>query len=93
MRAIAWVLSGFITTGVVFFLTTSSWFPRNTISETLVFLFFALPSIGAFWMLYVVIRKEKSPLLIFVAFVPFGFLWYYFERFRPGQVQSRRSIN
>jgi hypothetical protein len=51
---------------------------------------FAVPPVGAFWMMYTSIRYEKSPLpMILLAFIPFSFLWYYFERIRPGSLQNR----
>jgi hypothetical protein len=46
-------------------------------------LFFLLPSLGVFWMLFVVVRHEPEPLpYVVLAFIPFVFLWYYFERYR-----------
>ena len=45
---------------------------------------FAVPPFGAFWMLYMSVRHEKRPLpMILLAFIPYTFLWYYFERVRP----------
>jgi len=53
----------------------------------LVVVIFAMPSIGAFWMLYMATRYETQPLpMMFLAFVPYAFLWYYFERVRPGKL-------
>ncbi len=38
-------------------------------------------------MLYMAIRYEKHPLpMVLLAFVPFAFFWYYFERVRPGKL-------
>ena len=50
---------------------------------------FGIPPFGAFWMMYMSIRHEKSPLpMILLAFIPFTFLWYYFERVRRGKVSK-----
>ena len=84
MRAFLWILLGLVVTGLVFYVVISAWFPKNLATESLVFMFFCAPSAGAFWMLYVAIRNERHPLpLILLAFVPYAFLWYYFERVRP----------
>ena len=49
---------------------------------------FGIAPLGAFWMMYTAIRHEKNPfpLVILALFIPFTFLWYYFERVRPGRV-------
>ena len=49
---------------------------------------FGIPPLGAFWMMYMSIRHEKNPLplLVLAAFIPFTFVWYYFERIRKGKV-------
>ncbi len=53
---------------------------------------FAIPPVGAFWMMYMSIRHEKSPLpMVMLAFIPFTFLWYYFERFRAGKLRRNRN--
>jgi hypothetical protein len=59
----------------------------------LAFAFFGAPSLGGFWMVYMVIRYEKSPgPMIVLAFVPFAFLWYYFERVRFCKHVSRETL-
>ena len=48
---------------------------------------------GAFWLLYVAVRFEKHPLpFILLAFLPYGFLGYYFERVRPNKHKTRDSF-
>jgi hypothetical protein len=44
-----------------------------------------LQPLCALWMVYQAVRHEAKPFFyIFLAgFVPFAFVWYYFERFRP----------
>jgi hypothetical protein len=44
-----------------------------------------LQPICGMWMLYQAIRYEAKPLpyILLVAFVPFSYVWYYFERVRP----------
>jgi hypothetical protein len=89
MRILLWIAVGLLATGVTFYVVTRPWFPRNPVSEFLVFLVFAAPAVGAFWMLYVAARQEPTPLpMILLAFVPYAFLWYYFERVRAGKHKS-----
>jgi hypothetical protein len=90
MKIFLWVLLGFTVAGVAFYIVISPWFPRNPVTEFLAFVFFGAPSVGAFWMLYLVIRYERHPLpLILLAFLPYTFLWYYFERVRPRKHLTR----
>jgi len=46
---------------------------------------FAVPALGALWMIKTIIREEPRPwpLIALAGFIPFAFLWYYFERVRP----------
>jgi hypothetical protein len=55
---------------------------------------FAIPPMGAFWMMYLSIRYEKKPLpmLLLAFFVPFSFVWYYFKRVRPGKLRRIRDF-
>ena len=46
------------------------------------------------WMLYQAIRYEAKPLpyVFMIAFIPFSYVWYYIERFRPrNQTHSMAS--
>ena len=49
----------------------------------LVVSFFLCGPLGALWMLYDCVRHRKTPSWYFVlAFVPYGFIFYYLERVR-----------
>ncbi len=51
--------------------------------------YFMAGVVGAYWMAYMSIRHEERPLFYIVfAFIPFAFVWYYFERVRPGKVRT-----
>ncbi len=53
---------------------------------------FAIAPLGAFWMMYMAIRHERSPLpMIALAFIPFTFLWFYFERVRKNKLEIKRN--
>jgi hypothetical protein len=45
-------------------------------------------------MMYMSIRYEKHPLpmVLLAAFIPFSFLWYYFERVRRGKLRRNRDF-
>jgi hypothetical protein len=48
--------------------------------------------IGPFWMLYdwFIKRKQKRwKTWTWLFFVPWGFLWYYFEQYRPSKTAAR----
>jgi hypothetical protein len=54
---------------------------------------FVIPPLGAFWMMYMSVRYEKHPLrFVLLTFIPFTFLWYYFERVRPRKLRRNREI-
>jgi hypothetical protein len=90
MRILFWVLLGLAVTGLAFYMITSPWFPVNPATMFLAFIVFGVSPIGSFWMLYVAIRNERRPLpFILLAFLPYTFLWYYFERVRPGKHRTR----
>jgi hypothetical protein len=86
MKMFLWILLGLFVSGLAFWITITPGVPRNPLLTFLVVVVFAAPSFGAFWMLYVAIRHEKHPLpMMLLAFIPYTFLWYYFERVRPGK--------
>ncbi len=48
--------------------------------------------IGPFWMLYDWFfrrKKDKWKAWMWLFFVPGGFLWYYFESYRPSKTRER----
>jgi len=68
------------------------WTPHNPIAMMLVAVLFTVPNVGALWMMYVAIRYEPTPFLfVALAFIPFSFVWYYFERYRKAQHLTRES--
>jgi len=89
MKLLLWILLGFVVAGVAFWMLVTEG-PQNPFLVFLVVVIFAAPSIGAFWMLYMAIRYETQPLpMMFLAFVPYAFLWYYFERVRAGKLMRQ----
>ncbi len=54
---------------------------------------FMVQLVCAVWMLYQAIRHESKPLryALLGFFVPFAWLWYYFERFRPRRQPLSRA--
>lgn len=70
-------------------LTWSHYSSTNFYVITMVALLFIVPNLGTIWMLYTAVRFEKKPLFfILLAFVPYAFAWYYFERVKPGRHKS-----
>lgn len=49
--------------------------------------------LGGYWMMYQAVRYEISPWrFVFLAFIPFAFVWYYFERYSKRRASSRLPI-
>lgn len=91
MKLTAYVFGGLLVVGLVFCLIAWRHEPVNNPIAVLalVMLFGAIPA-GAFWMMFMAIRHEKTPgIMILIAFLPFSFLWYYVERVRSGVYKSR----
>jgi len=89
MKMFLWILLGFSIAGLAFWMVTIPGVVRNPLLMFLFVVVFAVPPFGAFWMLYMSLRYEKHPLkMVLLAFVPYAFLWYYFERVRPGKLAS-----
>jgi len=67
------------------------WIPKTALEEGFVVAFFLCGSLGALWMLYDCIRQRKTPFVYFLlAFVPYGFVFYYLERVRP---RARKAVS
>ncbi len=89
MKLLLWILLGFVVAGFAFWAMIADG-PDNPFLISLVVVVFGVSPIGAFWMLYMAIRYEARPLpMMLLAFVPYSFLWYYFERVRPGNLVER----
>jgi hypothetical protein len=84
MKNFLWVCLGFAVTGFAFWIvTTTETIPPRPLPLVLLALVFGVSPLGTFWMLYMVIRHEKRIMpYALLAFVPYFFLGYYFERVR-----------
>ncbi len=72
--------------------TIGSATPNPSIFILPIVLIVMLGNIGTFWMWYVAIRWEVRPLpFLLLGFLPFSFLWYYFERYRGGRHKTRSN--
>lgn len=68
-----------------------TWLPRTTFGLSCLIAFFIFAPIGSFWMLYDCALREKPPILYYLIalFLPFAFVWYYFDRVRTRQLRNR----
>ncbi len=65
-------------------IVAGNFMPTTPLHWALVFLVFVIPPIGAWWLVYMSIRYEHHTFpIILLALLPYGFVWYYFERERP----------
>ena len=92
MKLALWVVFGFAVDGLAAWIVVSGLAPKSPVVQFLIVVLFGAPPVEGFWMMYMAIRYEKSPLgYTALAFIPFTFLWYYFERVRPG-ILVRRNV-
>jgi hypothetical protein len=67
---------------------------NNIVFFWLVFAYCFTSPFGSFWMLYQSIRFESSPLkYVILSFLPYAFLWYYFERVRNRTYLGRLPVS
>jgi hypothetical protein len=94
MKLALYIAGGFLADVLAVILITQDKIPAEHPAMLLaLFVLFGIPPVGAFWMMYMAIRYEKNPFpLILLVFIPFTFLWYYFERVRPGKVRRVRNF-
>jgi apolipoprotein N-acyltransferase len=89
MKLVSWVVGGFASAGAAMWWISSQSPPPTILVGVLVAVLFGAPAFGAFWMMYVAIRHERNPLpMVLLSFIPFTFLWYYFERVKQGGVRE-----
>jgi hypothetical protein len=93
VKLLLYVVFGFVVAGGAALLLTRGPAPEGHPAVLIVLLvLFGIPPIGAFWMMYMSVRYEKSPVpMLLLAFIPFTFLWYYFERVRPNKLTRSRN--
>ena len=89
MKTALWALIPVVGTGLALYIVLSSWYPSNSVETFIAVCFFAAPGIGGLWMAYHVVRHSKHIFpLIFIAMLPYTFIWYYFERIRPAHIHK-----
>jgi hypothetical protein len=94
MKVLLYVVLGFLILAAAALLIARGQAPDSNPAVLFAFLvLFAIPPLGAFWMMYMSIRYEKNPFpIVLLAFIPFTFVWFYFERVRPGKLPKNRNI-
>jgi len=95
VKVLLYVALGFAAMAAAALLITRGQAPESNPAVAVAFVaLFAVPPVGAFWMMYMSIRYEKKPLpfVLLALLIPFTFLWYYFERVRPGKLGRNRDL-
>lgn len=95
MKLLLYIVVGFVAMAIaVLVITRGQALETNPAILFGLLILFGIPPMGAFWMAYMAIRYEKNPfpMLLLAFFVPFTFLWYYFERVRPGKLKRARNV-
>lgn len=86
VRRLLWAMALLSGAAVALTVVVGPWWPYTKVQMALVLMFFAVHPFGSLWMVYYSFRYEARPLpFVFLAFIPYSFLWYYFERVRGKQ--------
>jgi hypothetical protein len=86
LKSLAWVVLIASLSAFAFWVVVGPWFPRNPKVIFALVVFFAIPNLGTLWMLYTSVRHEQNPWpFVALSLIPYSFIWYYFERARPGK--------
>jgi hypothetical protein len=91
VKMFLWALIGMVVAGLAFwFVTSAATVPERPLPLLVLTLVFGTSPLGTFWMLYMAIRYEKHPSpYVLLAFVPYFFLGYYFERVRGKHIAAQ----
>lgn len=92
MKPLPYIVLGLIALAFAFWFVVLSakTLPLSAPLMLVVIVVFVVSPMGSFWMLYMAVRHERQPLpMVFLAFLPFAFIWYYFERVRHGRHLTR----
>ncbi len=95
MKLLLYIVTGFVAMAAAALIVTGGQAPEShPLTLFGLVMLFGIPPVGSFWMMYVSIRYERKPLpILLLAFIPFTFLWYYFERVRPGKLTKTRDFS
>ena len=93
MKLVLYVVAGFAVMLLAVTLVALVHDPPTGLALFALWVLFAIPTFGAFWMMYMAVRYEREPvsLILLAIFIPFTFVWYYFERVRPRKVHPVRN--
>jgi hypothetical protein len=82
-----WLIPILVASGIFLTIFLNPAAIKDRLFFPVVVLFGMIAPLGGFWGIYQSIRNEKHPgkYIAIVMFVPFGFLWYYFERYRKSE--------
>lgn len=86
---VGWFLVLALATAFAAWVVLGPWFPQDRIVSVLVLAFFFVHPFGALWMIVRAARFEEKPWrYVALSFVPYSFVWYYFERYRPASARG-----
>ena len=90
MKRLTWICLGTLSFAfglrmVFFYPFRHSFLEETGRAEVVIMPILFLQVFCGIWMLYQVIRYEakRLPYVFLIAFVPFSYIWYYVEKFRP----------
>jgi uncharacterized membrane protein YqjE len=81
LHTVGWACLLCLTSAFSLWVVLADWVFRNELEVVGTVVFFAIHPFGAIWMLSHATRNERRRLpFFFLAFIPYSFVWYYFER-------------
>lgn len=87
MKKLLWVVLVVGMSAIIVWGVTNLEPPISWGGGSMILIILAVNSLGMFGMLYVTIRHETRPLLfVLLAFIPYAFIWYFFDRVRKMRI-------
>ena len=85
-KTLLWLIPILIGCGVFLTICINPSALKDRLFFPVLIMFGLIAPVGGLWAIYRCIRYEKTPwrYIAIVVFIPFGFLWYYFEKYRQG---------
>lgn len=90
MKMFVWAILGFAMAGLAFWIVSSTeTIPPHPLPLAVLAFIFGVAPLGSFWMMFMAIRYESRPWpYVLLAFLPYTFLGYYFERVRGKKLKA-----
>ena len=88
-EVLAWLIPILVASGILLTICLNPAALKDRLFFPVLIVFGLVAPVGGMWAIYQSIRYEEYPwkCVAIVVFVPFGFTWYYFEKYRKRVAQ------